>query len=79
MIVTFSQDKSRNIEGMLGDLQNNVLSAILLVMVVVVAAMGMRSAGLVGIAIPGSFLLGILALATMGLTLNIVVLFSLIL
>ncbi len=79
VIVTFSQDKSRNIEGMLGDLQNNVLSAILLVMIVVVAAMGMRSAGLVGIAIPGSFLLGILALATMGLTLNIVVLFSLIL
>lgn len=77
--VTFSQDKSRNIKGMLGDLQNNVLSAILLVMVVVVAAMGMRSAGLVGIAIPGSFLLGILALATLGLTLNIVVLFSLIL
>lgn len=77
--VTFSQDKSRNIENMLGDLQNNVLSAILLVMVVIVAAMGMRSAGLVGIAIPGSFLLGILALATLGMTLNIVVLFSLIL
>ena len=77
--VTYSQDKSSNIRLMLTDLQNNVLSAILLVMVVIVAALGLRSAGLVGIAIPGSFLAGILVLATLGFTINIVVLFSLIL
>jgi multidrug efflux pump len=77
--VTFSQDKSDNIRNMLLDLQNNVLSAILLVMIVVVGALGIRSAGLVGMAIPGSFLLGILVLASLGLTINIVVLFSLIL
>ena len=64
---------------MLSDLQNNVTSAILLVMVIIIAALGLRSAGLVGIAIPGSFLLGILALSNLGLTMNIVVLFSLIL
>ena len=64
---------------MLSDLQNNVISAIILVMVVVVAALGLRSAGLVGVAIPGSFLTGILVLASFGLTVNIVVLFSLIL
>jgi multidrug efflux pump len=79
VIVTYSQDKSSDIRTMLGDLQNNVLSAILLVMIVVVAALGLRSAGLVGIAIPGSFLTGILMLAVAGLTVNIVVLFSLIL
>ena len=77
--VTFSQDKSTNINIMLTDLQNNVASAILLVMIVVVAALGLRSAGLVGVAIPGSFLTGILVLATLGFTINIVVLFSLIL
>ena len=77
--VTYSQDKSSNIRAMLLDLQNNVLSAILLVMVVVVAALGLRTAGLVGIAIPGSFLAGILVLAALGFTINIVVLFSLIL
>ena len=77
--VTFSQDKSTDIRTMLTDLQNNVASAILLVMIVVVAALGLRSAGLVGVAIPGSFLTGILVLATLGLTINIVVLFSLIL
>jgi len=77
--VTFSQDKSDNIKNMLTDLQNNVMSAILLVMIVIVGALGIRTAGLVGIAIPGSFLLGILVLSTLGLTINIVVLFSLIL
>ncbi len=77
--VSFNQDKSTQISTMLDDLENNVLSAILLVMIVVVAALGVRSAGLVGIAIPGSFLTGILVIYAAGLTVNIVVLFSLIL
>ena len=77
--VTFMQDKSEQIRDMLGDLQNNVIAAIVLVMIVIVAAMGVRPAILVGLAIPGSFLAGILVIYGMGLTLNIVVLFSLIL
>lgn len=77
--VTFMQDKSDDIRLMLSDLQNNVLSAVVLVMVVVVAALGLRTAGLVGIAIPGSFLAAILTLYVFGMTVNIVVLFSLIL
>ncbi|MAN80609.1 MAG: MFS transporter [Rhodospirillaceae bacterium] len=77
--VDFIQDKSIQVRTMLLDLQNNVTAAVLLVMVVVVAALGLRSAGLVGLAIPGSFLTAILALSAMGLTVNIVVLFSLIL
>jgi multidrug efflux pump len=77
--VAFNQDRSKQIRIMLTDLQNNVMSAVLLVMIVIIAALGLRSAGLVGIAIPGSFLTGILILASLGLTINIVVLFSLIL
>ncbi|MDC1427862.1 efflux RND transporter permease subunit [Rhodospirillaceae bacterium] len=77
--VTFSQDRSVHIHRMLKDLQNNVISAILLVMIIIVGALGWRSGLLVGIAIPGSFLLGILVLATLGFSINIVVLFSLIL
>ena len=76
--VRFSQDKSEDIRNMLRDLQNNVVAAIILVMIVVVAALGLRTAGLVGISIPGSFLTGILVLSFAGLTINIVVLFSLI-
>jgi len=77
--VSYLQDKSERISTMLGDLQNNVLTAIVLVMIVIVAALGTRPAILVGLAIPGSFLAGILVINGMGLTLNIVVLFSLIL
>ena len=77
--VTYLQDRSEDIRTMLRDLQNNVLTAVVLVMIVVVAVMGWRPALLVGLAIPGSFLAGILVINAMGYTLNIVVLFSLIL
>jgi len=77
--VEYLQDKSDDIKLMLTDLQNNVLSAVVLVMVIVVAALGLRTAGLVGVAIPGSFLTAILILYTVGMTVNVVVLFSLIL
>lgn len=77
--VDFAKDESEDIRSMLSDLQNNVLSAILLVMIVCVAALGLRSATLVGLAIPGAFLSGVLFLYGSGMTVNIVVLFSLIL
>ncbi|MSP51844.1 MAG: efflux RND transporter permease subunit [Alphaproteobacteria bacterium] len=77
--VTFIQDKSVKIRDMLTDLTNSIIAAVVLVMIVVLAALGLRSAGIVGIAIPGSFLIGILYLYAFGFTINIVVLFSLIL
>jgi multidrug efflux pump len=76
--VTYTGDQSEHIEEMLLDLQNNVISAVLLVVIVIIAALGARSAMLVGFAIPGAFLTGILVLAVWGFTVNIVVLFSLI-
>ncbi len=76
--VSYFGDKSVDIRDMLRDLQNNVLSAVLLVIVVVIAALGVRSAGLVAVAIPGSFVIGMLVIDMLGLTVNIVVLFSLI-
>ena len=45
--ITFSQDKSVQIKDMLRDLQNNVLSAVLLVMIAVIAVLGLRSGILV--------------------------------
>lgn len=76
---TYIIDKSGQIVDMLKDLQNNVSSAIVMVMIVIVGALGLRSSLLVGVAIPASFLTGILIIYSMGFTLNIVVLFSLIL
>jgi len=77
--VSYLQDKSDRIRTMLGDLENNVLTAVILVMIVIVAALGTRPAILVGLAIPGSFLAGIMIISFMGITLNKLVLFSLIL
>ena len=77
--VDYLQDESKQVKDLLGDLQANVIAAVVLVMIVVVWALGLRSALLVGLAIPGAFLTGVAALWAMGYTLNIVVLFSLIL
>lgn len=77
--VRYIMDQSGEVRDMLGDLLNNVLTAIVLVIVLIIAAMGPRSALLVGLTIPGAFLTGILVIWGMGFTLNIVVLFSLIL
>ena len=77
--VTFTQDQSVMIEQQLDDLFNSVLLATLLVFIVIVWALGVRSAILVGLAIPSSFLAGILVLSMLDITLNIVVLFALIL
>ncbi len=77
--VTFSQDKSTNIRQMLSDLQNSVLTAVVLVFIIILYALSVRSSILIGLAIPASFLMGILGLSLAGLTVNLVVLFSLIL
>lgn len=79
MEVHYIMDQSEEVENMLSDLLNNVLAAVVLVMILIVASMGMRSAMLVGITIPGSFLAGILVIWMIGYTMNIIVLFSLIL
>lgn len=76
--VSFSQDQSKDIRDMLRDLMNNVLSAILLVMIVIIATMGVRSGLLVGLAVPVSFLAGVMLIQQSGDTLNMMVLFSLI-
>jgi multidrug efflux pump len=62
-----------------GDLQNHVLIAVILVFIVILYALSGRSSIIIGLAIPASFLMGILALSVAGYTVNIVVLFSLIL
>ena len=77
--ISFSQDSSKYIKDMLSSLQNNVIAAIILVLIIILGALGIRSGFLVGVSIPGAFLSGVLALSIMGFTVNIVVLFALIL
>lgn len=79
MEISFSQDKSTDIRNLLDDLQNSVLTAVILVFIVILYYLGFRSSLLIGLAIPTSFLMGIMFLDFAGFTVNIVVLFSLIL
>ncbi len=75
----YGQDQSNRIISMISDLENNIIFGVILVMIVVILSVGYKPALLISLSIPTSFLAGILLLSTFNLTLNIVVLFSLIL
>jgi multidrug efflux pump subunit AcrB len=75
--VTKVLDKSRDIEVMIADLENNILTGLVLVLLVIFLSMGFRNAVLVSLAIPFSMLISFIVLYAMGITLNMVVLFSL--
>jgi len=77
--VNFAMDESDEVSGMVSQLEASVLTAIALVMMVVLAALGTRSALLVGFAIPTSFLLCFAILAVMGIAISNIVMFGLIL
>ncbi|MGV6847637.1 MAG: efflux RND transporter permease subunit [Marinibacterium sp.] len=74
-----SNDQSRTVGSMVSQLEGSVLTAIALVMMVVLAALGSRAALLVGFAIPTSFLLCFALLALMGVSISNIVMFGLIL
>ncbi|MEM0949047.1 MAG: efflux RND transporter permease subunit [Pseudomonadota bacterium] len=74
-----SNDHSRIIKSMVSQLEGSVLTAVALVMIVVLAALGSRSALLVGFAIPTSFLLCFAFLAVMEVAVSNIVMFGLIL
>jgi multidrug efflux pump len=77
--VDFAMDESGEVGDMVRQLEASVLTAIALVMMVVLAALGTRSALLVGFAIPTSFLLTFAVLAVMGISISNIVMFGLIL
>mgnify|MGYP000091052999 FL=1 len=74
-----SNDQSRVVGSMVSQLEGSVLTAVALVMIVVLSALGSRAALLVGFAIPTSFLLCFAFLALMGVTISNMVMFGLIL
>lgn len=77
--VTVALDQSTQVDSMVKQLEGSVLTAIALVMIVVLAALGTRSALLVGFSIPTSFLLCFALLAVMGISVSNIVMFGLIL
>ena len=72
-------DQGEHVQQIVKDLENNILTGFVLVFLVLLLVMGISNALLVAVAIPLSFLVSMIILNVMGFTLNIVVLFSLIL
>jgi multidrug efflux pump subunit AcrB len=75
--ITKLMNKSKDIRLMVADLENNIISGLVLVVGVLFVALGLRNALLVGLAIPFSMFLSFIVLQAMGYTLNMIVLFSL--
>lgn len=77
--ISLFNDQSENTRNEVNNLENSIISGVILVVLVLLFFLGLRNAAFVGLAIPLSMLMGILFLNLTGTTLNIVVLFSLIL
>lgn len=71
-------DQSKDIRSMVADLENNLASGMILVVVVLLLAMGWRPSLIVAVEIPLSMLLSFVVLQMLGYTLNMIVLFSLV-
>lgn len=76
--VRITSDSSEQIGEQLGQLQSSIVTAVVLVMIIVVAALGLRSALLVGISIPASFVMAFLLLGAFGYTINMMVMFGMV-
>jgi multidrug efflux pump len=77
--VTYLFDNSTDIRDMLGSLSDSIILAIVLVMIIVVAALGVRAGLLVGVAIPTSFLMAFMVLNGIGMSLNEMIMFGMLL
>ncbi|MEM7505470.1 MAG: efflux RND transporter permease subunit [Pseudomonadota bacterium] len=74
-----AMDESREVVDMIGQLESSVMTAVILVMLVVLASLGFRSSLLVGIAVPCSFLLSFGLMGALGMTVSNMTMFGLIL
>ena len=77
--VTYSQSRSVYINDMRRELSSSIINAVILVFIVCIAALGWRSALFVGWAIPASFLIAFFLFFVQGETINMMILFGLIL
>lgn len=71
-------DESKDVRLMLSDLENGIGTSLILVLVVIFVGLGARNSILVAMAIPFSMLLAITFLSAIDFTLNMMVLYSLI-
>ena len=77
--INFLLDQSSFINEVQGSLQASIMTAISLVLIVVVFSLGLRSGLLVGLSVPISFTVGFMILGIAGMTVNMMVLFGMVL
>lgn len=77
--VSITSDQSEDIHQMVSSLENNIIAGLVLIVAILFFFLGLRTSVFVALAIPTSMLLSFLVLAVLGVTMNMVVLFSLIL
>ncbi len=77
--ITITNDQSEFTRSQLSELQNNIISGMILVIGTLLFFLGLRNALFVGVAIPISMLMSFMILGAMGVTLNMMVLFGLVL
>ncbi len=78
-VVKITSDQSTDIEMMVSSLENNIISALLLIVMILLFFLGLTNSGFVAVSIPSSMLLSFIVLKLMGVSMNMIVLFSLIL
>ena len=78
-VVKITSDQSVQIDDMVSSLENNIISGLILIIGVLLFFLGAGNSVFVAISIPTSMLLSFVILQLLGITLNMVVLFSLIL
>ena len=78
LVISKTNDQSNDTRTMVSDLENSIILGVLLVVAVLYFFLGFRNALFVGIAIPLSMFLSFSILSFMGVTLNTMVLFSLV-
>ncbi len=79
LIISVTNDQSDQTRNQISELENSIIFGVLLVVLVLMFFLGFRNALFVGIAIPLSMLLSFVILSALGVTLNTIVLFSLVL
>ncbi|WP_339752633.1 efflux RND transporter permease subunit [Algoriphagus aquimarinus] len=77
--ISITNDQSKATRLQVSDLENSIIFGVILVVLVLMFFLGFRNALFVGIAIPLSMFISFLILNAFGITLNLMVLFSLIL
>lgn len=77
--ISVTNDTSEQTKTQVADLENSIIFGMLLVVIVLMFFLGLRNALFVGIAIPMSMLMSFVILNALGVTLNTIVLFALVL